>query len=157
MSNKFSNFFEEFKSLKKIQKKNFPKSHYKNEKGKENSENINNESDYDMQLLEQKSGLQKWKKEKSYKKFNVSQKEFYKKGKSKRFNLFRENEIRLDEWDKKTEVLEQEEDYDSDEDVIRDGKNKVKDDLDEALRIFRKNKFNEIISYAKYYKFRNDI
>ena len=157
MSNKFSNFSEAFVSFKKLPKKNFPKSYHKKAKDKENSENITNESSYDMEYLEKKSIPQKWKKEHNYNKLNISQKEFYKKGTSKKFYLVKENEIGLNGWDKKIEILEQEEDYESDEGVIREGKNKVKDDLNEAFRIFRRNKFNEINDYGKYCKFKKDI
>ena len=53
--------------------------------------------------------------------FNVKKKEFYKDGKVTRFNLFKENEIGLNGWDKKIDIRESEEDYDSDDEIVGDG------------------------------------
>ena len=71
----------------------------------------------------------------------MKQKIYYKNGKGFKFNLFKEREIGLNGWDKKINILESEEDYDSDDNIILDGKGKTKDDIIEAMRLFRNNKF----------------
>ena len=53
-------------------------------------------------------------------------------------------QIGLNGWNKKISILESEEDYDSDENVIMNGKAKTKDDLNEAMRLFKRNKFKDI-------------
>ena len=83
----------------------------------------------------------------------VEKKLFYKKdGRPEKFKLFRENELGLNTFDDKVNILQSEEDYDSDDMIVTDGVKKAKEDLFEALEIFRKNKFKDIKNYQKYYK-----
>ena len=100
-----------------------------------------------------KSNFNKQKKSFNPFSFNIGTKEFYKDGKSEEFNLFKEKEIGLNGWDKKINILESEEDYDSDQSIINDGKGKAKDDLNEAFKLFKKNRFKDIFNYKLYCKY----
>ena len=152
MSNISFNFFDKYKSLKKISKKNYANSCYKKAPGKENSENTVNETDNMLNNLEQYS-FKKIKKYNNSKKFNVRSKEYYKNGKSTKFNLFREKDLNLDNLGKNIKTFETEEDYDSDDNTIKEGMNKVKEDLIEALRILKLKSLTEISNYKKYCKY----
>ena len=155
MSNKFSNFLEELKSVKKINKKNYFNSYYKKAPGKENYENFFDESELNLNLLEQNSCLKKNRKIQNGKKFHIREKIFYKNGQSIRFLLFREDEIGLKRYGKNVNILDSEEDYDSDDNLIKVGVKKVKDDLSEAVRKLERNKFeviNGLKIYGKYMK-----
>ena len=155
MTNISHNFYQEFQHLIKNTQKNYPHSNYKRPPGKENLDNSDDTPENYINTLETNLYVKKFKKIFTPGKFNVKQKVYYKNGKGMKFNLFREREIGLNGWDKKINILESEEDYDSDENVIMDGKGKTKDDLIEALRIFKINKFKEIKNYSKYCKYNN--
>ena len=159
MSQIFSNFYQEIHQFQKYIKntpKKYPQSNHKKIQGKENLDNIDNTSDDYMKTLENKSFAKKIKKVFTQKKYKVNQKVYYKNGKGIKFNLFKEKEIGLNEWDKKINILESEEDYDSDENVIKDGKARTKNDIIEALRLFKNNKFKDIMNYSKYCKYTNN-
>ena len=148
MSQLYSNFYQEIHQFQKYIKntpKKYPQSNHKKIQGKENLDNIDNSSD--------DSFAKKIKKVFTQKKYKVNQKVYYKNGKGIKFNLFKEKEIGLNEWDKKINILESEEDYDSDENVIKDGKARTKNDIIEALRLFKNNKFKDIMNYSKYCKY----
>ena len=153
MSNKFTNFFEEFKSIKKMNKKNYFNSYYKKAPGKENSDNFFDDPDINLNLLEQNSNLKKNRKVRNEKNFNVKEKSFGEKGQSKKFVLFNDKEIGLNTYHHKVNILEAEEDYDSDENVIEEGMRKVKNDLNDAIKKFKQYKFKDIINYGKYCKY----
>ena len=151
MSQIYSNFYQEIHQFQKYIKntpKKYPQSNHKKIQGKENLDNIDNSSD--------DSFAKKIKKVFTQKKYKVNQKVYYKNGKGIKFNLFKEKEIGLNEWDKKINILESEEDYDSDENVIKDGKARTKNDIIEALRLFKNNKFKDIMNYSKYCKYTNN-
>ena len=151
MSQIYSNFYQEIHQFQKYIKntpKKYPQSNHKKIQGKENLDNIDNSSD--------DSFAKKIKKVFTQKKYKVNQKVYYKNGKGIKFNLFKEKEIGLNEWDKKINILESEEDYDSDENVIKDGKARTKNDIIEALRLFKNNKFKDIMNYSKYCKYSNN-
>ena len=84
----------------------------------------------------------------------AGKKEFYKKnGKSENFILYTENELGLNTFDKKlnSNIFNSEEDYDSDDMIIMEGKYKVQEDLIDAIENIKKNKFKNIYNYQKYY------
>ena len=58
---------------------------------------------------------------------------------------------------KNIKIIETEEDYDSDDSVIKDGLKKVEEDLSEALRIMKSKNFKELKNYSKYCKYRSEI
>ena len=157
MSKISSNYYQEFQYLNKIKIKQYAKSNYKKAPGKENIENFEESQENYINTLDEKSPIMKLKKIYTPKKFNVKIKTFYKDGKSTKFNLYKEGEIGLNGWNKKISILESEEDYDSDENVIMNGKAKTKDDLNEAMRLFKRNKFKDINNYLKYCKYGNEI
>ena len=153
MSNISFTFYQEFQNYIKNDKKNFSRSNYKKAPGKENFNNFIDPPEQDLNILEAKSSVNKRKNLYTPRKFNVKQKIYYKNGKGFKFNLFKEREIGLNGWDKKINILESEEDYDSDDNIILDGKGKTKDDIIEAMRLFKNNKFKEIQNYSKYCKY----
>ena len=155
MSNKSFNLLNKYKSLK-VTKKNFANSCYKRAPGKENSENTNNDSENNLDYLEHYS-CKKNKKIYEEKKFNVGTKVYYKNGKCTKFNLFKEKELQLNQLGKNIKIIETEEDYDSDDNVIKDGLKKVEEDLSEALRIMKSKNFKELKNYSKYCKYRSEI
>ena len=142
------------KSCKKNEKNNntvFPFAYGINKNNDENNQNLEDE----IKMLEKKSF--NLKKKKLFKPMNnittIRVKEFYKKnGRKEKFNLYNENELGLNIFDDKVNILQSEEDYDSDDMIIMDGKRKAEEDLIEAIEIFKKNNFKEIINYQKYYK-----
>ena len=83
----------------------------------------------------------------------IREKIFYKKnGRKVKFNLYIENELGLNKFDDKVNILQSEEDFDSDDMIIMDGKLKAEEDLFEAVELFKKNSFKEVNNYKKYYK-----
>ena len=84
----------------------------------------------------------------------AGKKVFYKKnGKSEIVKLYNENDIGLNKFDKKinSKIYSSEEDYDSDDMIIMDGKCKAQEDLMDAVENIKKNKFKNIFNYQKYY------
>ena len=142
------------KSGKKNDKNNntvFPFAYGINKISDENNQNLEDE----IKMLEQKSF--NLKKKKLFKSMNnittIRIKEFYKKnGRKEKFNLYNENELGLNKYDDKVNILQSEEDYDSDDMIIMDGQRKAEEDLIEAVEIFKKNGFKEVNNYLKYYK-----
>lgn len=154
MSNKFTNFAKEFQSMKKMNNKNYFNSYYKKAPGKENSENFMDDSELNINILEQNSNLKKNRIAYKGKQFNVREKTFMSKDHRKKFCLFREKEIKLNGWDNKVDILDSEEDYDSDDNIINQGFKKTINDLDEAIKKLKRNKFEVIINFPKYYKYK---
>ena len=68
------------------------------------------------------------------------------------FNLFKENELGLNIFDNKVDILQSEEDYESDDMIVMDGEKKSGEDLLKAVNIIKKNNFKYIYNYQKYYK-----
>ena len=118
----------------------------------------NNEKEHihlknEINMIEKKSFYLKSKKFlKPSKNIFIGTKEFYKKnGKSERFNLFSEKEIKLNIFDTKTtNILSSEEDYDSDDMIVKDGTKKAEEDLIEAVENVKKYSFKDIYNYQKY-------
>ena len=146
------------KSIKSFQKENihnnaiipfgYEKSNINNKAGHTYLEN-------EKKNLEKKSGcLKKKKLNFPMKNIIAGKKEFYKKnGKSENFILYTENELGLNAFDKKlnSNIFNSEEDYDSDDMIIMEGKYKVQEDLIDAIENIKKNKFKNIYNYQKYY------
>ena len=155
MSNNYSNFGQDISHLIKKKTNIFAKSNLKKAQNKKYMEKNSDDSENNINVYETQLSLKK-KKKLLYipKDYNVRKKKYYKEGKSIEFDLYKEKEIGLDGWNEKINILESEEDYDSDENVIFDGKLKSKNDLSEALKMFSKNKFKEIQNYEKYCKYK---
>ena len=68
------------------------------------------------------------------------------------FPLFKESEIKINEFDNKVKIESAEDDYASDEGTLEYGKQKVEKDLIEAFSIIRKEKINCLINLKKYNK-----
>ena len=142
------------KSCQKNEKNNntiIPFAYGINKINDENNQNLEDE----IKMLEQKSFNMKKKKL-----FNpmknittIREKIFYKKnGRKVKFNLYIENELGLNKFDNKVNILQSEEDYDSDDMIIIDGIKKAEEDLFEGVESFKKNNFKEVNNYKKYYK-----
>ena len=148
------------KNIKSSQKENIhnniviPFGYEKNNKNNiREHTNLENE----INMLEKKSYYFKSKKVfNPMKNIIAGKKVFYKKnGKSEKFNLYIENEIGLNIFDNKTNIQSSEEDYDSDDMIIMDGKSKAEEDLFEAVENIKKNKYKNICNYQKYYVNKN--
>ena len=118
-----------------------------------NSENNINLED-EIKMLEKKT--LNFKKKKVLAPINnltVTNKYFYKKdGRTQKFKLYRENELGISIFNNKVDILQAEEDYDSDDMIVMDGVKKAEEDLLEAIKLVQKNNFKDIHNYQKYYK-----
>ena len=65
--------------------------------------------------------------------------------------MFNEDDLGLNKYDNKINIMSAEEDYDSDDMIIMDGKCKAQEDLMDAVENIKKNKFKNIFNYKKYY------
>jgi len=119
---------------------------------KNNEEIINQDSD--INALEKKYRYIKFNKILSPKKnMNIEEKVFYKKdGRPVKFSLFNENDLGINTFDFKINIMSSEEDYDSDDMIIMDGTKKAQEDLFEMVEFVKKNGFKDIFNYQKYYK-----
>ncbi len=117
-----------------------------------NEEQINPDSN--INILEKKYGYVKFSKILSPKKnISIGEKVFYKKdGRPEKFSLFNEDDLGLNKYDNKINIMSAEEDYDSDDMIIMDGTQKAQSDLFEAVEIVKKNGYKDIYNYQKYYK-----
>ena len=83
----------------------------------------------------------------------IDKKVFYKKdGRTEQFNLYQERDIGLNKYDNQIDIMPSEEDYDSDNMIIMDGKKKAEKDLIEAVEIIKRNNLEEVSNYVKYCK-----
>ena len=157
MSKTLINYNEELKHFIKDNKKNYAFTNYKKKIFREDKENIMNESDNIINILEVSSALKKRKINNRLNNIKVDKKEYNKDGKKTKFNLYKDKDLGLNIYDKQIKILDSEEDYESDEKIIMDGKIKTREDLSEALKIFNKKKFEEINNFSKYCKYKNKI
>ena len=155
-SQEFSEYFEKTKN-NFLLKSSIKKDNYKESVNKfiyKNYFTAKKENPESNDDIDSRSNFKKMKKINNSQKYNVNKKEYNKAGKNEVFNLFKEKEIKINNYDNDIKILESEEDFDSDEDIISDGVRKSKIDLNEALILFKKNKFKDIINYNLYYKYK---
>ena len=90
-----------------------------------------------------------------YKKITIDYRKFYKEDgiSYEIFPLYKENEIKINIYDKKVKIESAEEDYDSDDDVLENGKKKISDDLIEAFEIIKKEGKKAFVNCNKYKHF----
>ena len=179
MSNNFKKYYEEYQQVFH-QKKISSESNSNRESGKEKNiqttknksckkENsiipfgfgpiVNNVKEHihlknEINMIEKKSFYLKSRKFlRPSKNMFIGTKEFYKKnGKSEKFSLFSEKEIKLNIFDTKTtNILSSEEDYDSDDMIVKDGTEQAEEDIIEAVENVKKYSFKDIYNYHKYY------
>ena len=117
-----------------------------------NQKNISMEDE--IKMIEKRSfNLKKKKIFNPMKNITVREKVFYQKnGRSVKFKLFNENELGLNKFDNNVDILDAEEDYDSDDMIIIDGMKKAEKDLYKAIEYFKKNNFKDIYNYQKFCK-----
>ena len=91
------------------------------------------------------------------KKITVGYKKYYKEDgiSYETFPLYREKEIKINIYDKKVKIESAEEDYDSDDAVLENGRKKVFEDLIEAFQIIKKQGKNAFVNCNKYKHFFN--
>ena len=77
---------------------------------------------------------------------------FREDGEAVSFPLFKESDIKIDEFDNKVKIESAEDDYSSDEGTLEYGRQKVEKDLIEAFSIIHKEKINCLINLKKYNK-----
>ena len=119
---------------------------------------------YEMKKLEEQNRLQELEEKDAFNlkkrkmvipkiKIKIDKKVFYKKdGRTEQFNLYQERDIGLNKYDNQIDIMPSEEDYDSDNMIIMDGKKKAEKDLIEAVEIIKRNNLEEVSNYVKYCK-----
>ena len=95
-----------------------------------------------------------WKNKKNkFKKYKSNIAKYFKEdGEAVGFPLFKESDIKIDEFDNKVKIESAEDDYSSDEGTLEYGRQKVEKDLIEAFSIIHKEKINCLINLKKYNK-----
>ena len=95
-----------------------------------------------------------WKNKKNkFKKYKSNIAKYFKEdGEAVGFPLFKESDIKIDEFDNKVKIEPFEDDYTGEEGTLEYGRQKVEKDLIEAFSIIRKEKINCLINLKKYNK-----
>ena len=97
--------------------------------------------------------IKKIKKSFSHKKIKINYIKYFKEdGQIVNFPLFKENDIKINEYDDKVKIESAEDDFESDESTLDYGKNKVENDLIEAFAMIKKENINCLVNYKKYAK-----
>ncbi len=108
---------------------------------------------YDSSFEIEKFALKKIKKSYSQKKTKVNLIKYYKEdGDSISFPLFKEREIKIDEYDNKVKIESAEDDFESDESTLDYGKKRVENDLIEAFSIIKKENIKCLVNYKRFSK-----
>ena len=104
----------------------------------ENNQNLEGQIG-EIQMLEKKYINMKKKKLNNPNITTIKEKIFYTEdGKETKFNLYKENELGINIFDDKVTILDSEEDYESDETIVMDGKRKSEQDLLKGIELFEK-------------------
>ena len=89
----------------------------------------------------------------SQRKANVNTVKYYKEdGRVIEFPLFKEEQVKVNEYDDKVAIESAEDDFKSDEDALDYGWQKVENDLTEAFALIKKENINCLVNYKKYGK-----
>ena len=132
-----------------ISPRKIEKEQSKNRYPKEDSEDSFNDSSLEIE----KFGFKKIKKKYSQKKEKINTIKYYKEdGDSISFPLFKEREIKIDEYDNKVKIESGEDDFESDESTLDYGKKKVENDLIEAFSFIKKENIKCIANYKRFSK-----
>ncbi len=116
---------------------------------KEDSEDFPNDSFYYLDKFSLKKN-----KRTNAKSVKVNIIKYFKEdGEAVGFPLFKESDIKIDEFDNKVKIESAEDDYASDEGTLEYGRQKVEKDLIEAFSIIRKEKIACLMNLKKYNKF----
>ena len=110
----------------------------------------------EIKTFDKNTNIRKTKKANKPMKCNITagKKAYYEKnGKAEKFVLYIDKALGLNVYENiiKTRTYNPEEDYDSDDNIILDGKKKVDEDLFEAIEITKKNKFKNVCNYQRYH------
>ena len=113
----------------------------------------NEDSDYSTSLDAENFNLKKKIKSYSQKKAKVDVLKYYKEdGNVFEFPLFKESQVKLNEYDNKVKIESAEDDFESDDNTLDYGAKKVENDLIEAFAIIKKENFHCLENYKTYEK-----
>ena len=116
---------------------------------KEENEDSLNDSSLDFSKFK----IKKNKKSFTHKKVKINYIKYFKEdGKIENFPLYRENDIKINEYDGQVKIESAEDDFESDESTLDYGKKKVENDLIEAFAMIKKENINCLVNYKKYAK-----
>ena len=100
---------------------------------------------------QEKFAFNKIKKPYSQKKIKINTIKYFKEdGNISNFPLYKENEIKLNEYDDKVKIESAEDDFESDESTLEYGRKKVEKDLIEAFATIQKERISCLVNYKKY-------
>lgn len=132
--------------------------------GENSSDNNENELNSNNVLLEMKKNppnkknkrKRKYNKVKKYfpvKKKKVEYVKHYREdGRAVRFKVFKEKDLNINKFDDEIDIQSSEEDYGSDEDIIKHGKEKSEREMLEAFEFIKKNKLESFANYQMLFK-----
>ena len=130
-----------------INSRQIEKEHSKKKYPKEDYEDSVNDSSFEFEKLI----FKKNKKVYSQKKTRINFVKYYKEdGKAVTFPLFKERDIKIDEYDDKVKIESAEDDFESDESTLDYGKKRVKNDLIEAFAHIKKENINCLVNYKRF-------
>ena len=130
-----------------INSRQIEKEHSKKKYPKEDYEDSVNDSSFEFEKLI----FKKNKKVYSQKKTRINFVKYYKEdGKAVIFPLFKERDIKIDEYDDKVKIESAEDDFESDESTLDYGKKRVKNDLIEAFAHIKKENINCLVNYKRF-------
>jgi len=126
---------------KEVSKKKYPK---------EDNEDSVNDSSFEMEKL----FFKKNKKAYSQKKTKINYTKYYKEdGDAVSFPLYKERDLKIDEYDNKVKIESAEDDFESDEGTLDYGKKRVENDLIEAFSLIKKENINCLVNYKRFSRF----
>ena len=109
-----------------------------------------NDSSFELEKLY----FKKNKKVYSTKKSKINFIKYYKEdGEAVNFPLYKDRDLRIDEYDDKVKIESAEDDFESDEATLDYGKKRVKNDLIEAFSLIKKENVNCLVNYKRFSKF----
>ena len=115
-------------------------------------DNEDSQNNYNNSLFSQeKFAFDKIKKPYTQKKIKINTIKYFKEdGNISSFPLYKENEIKINEYDSKVKIESAEDDFESDESTLEYGRKKVENDLIEAFATIQKERINCLVNYKKY-------
>ena len=126
------------------------KEHSKKRYPKEDNEDSVNDSSFEFEKLI----FKKCKKAYSQRKSKINFVKYYKEdGEAVSFPLFKERDLKIDEYDDKVKIESAEDDFESDESTLDYGRKRVENDLIEAFSQIKKENINCLVNYKRFSKY----
>ena len=133
-----------------INPRQIEKEHSRQKYPKEDNEDSVNDSSFEFEKL----FFKKNKKVYSQKKSKINYTKYYKEdGEAVNFPLYKERDLKIDEYDDKVKIESAEDDFESDEATLDYGKKRVENDLIEAFSLIKKENINCLVNYKRFSKY----